>query len=554
VLGTGEIAMSRKRKIKILHLTLLILMIGILIYAWSQDKAGEGAYCSGEVMQLSDGWILNEDRQISIPFQLEGEGFRNQSMKISRVLEQVDEADSLVIYTRHTALEVYIEEECIFTYGKELKLFTVPPVNWNVIPMKSEYSGKKLQLVYYSEAKKYRGHVDTIYLGDKTAILSEIMKYNLVTMICAILILGISLVIVMLRIVIGKRSVSSQVLYLAVFGFLVATWVMIDIRIPQFVLGKVEFFNVVVFELLMILPIPFILFYNNFSWKDGYEIDWISIIPGVNFILCNLCQILKVADISQTVTLSHLTIVVSFIILGYMNFRYRKRNTEEKKLSMETIGFVILVITVIIDLIRYHFLKGDLGFSYIGLLAYIICLMMQISEGIFSNMMKGKKAALYEELAYHDKMTGLWNRTAYQEHLNKLLDLGVEHTVGYGVFAFDLNNLKKINDRYGHDRGDQYIRDNAEYLSREMEEIGRVYRTGGDEFVCIFDPSVREKAQNCADRLEEQVRKGRDARINFSFGFAICELNIDKSFEDTIRRADSAMYAYKRRHKAERIE
>lgn len=544
--------MSRKQKIKILQLILLILTVVIFAYVNGLEEAGKGAYCSGEIVQLSDGWILSNGKEICVPVQLKD--YRPQSVEITRILDHVSESDSLVVYSMHTVLKVYIGEEQIYEFGEKPVFFHVPVVNWNVIPMKEAYSGKQLKIVNTAKSDKYRGNIDVIYLGDKMTIFTHIIGKHLPALICAALIFSISLVIVVLWLFVGKGTFSNQILYLAAFGFMVALWVIFDLRIPQFVLGKVEFFGMMVFEILMLLPIPFIMFYSSFEWEEGCEVEQITLIPAFNFILCNLLQFAGIADISQTIVLAHLAMIISFSILCFMNFRYRRRRQEERKLNIEMVGFSVLALTVIVDLIRYNFSQGDMGYSYAGLLIYIVCLMMYVSKGIFSNMMMGRKAAIYEELAYHDKMTGLWNRTAYQEHINELLDLGIENTQGYGVFAFDLNNLKKINDRYGHDRGDRFIQDNADYLKKEMEDIGRVYRTGGDEFICIFDPSVAEKARDCADRLESRLLNARDARINFSYGFAICEKEKDQSFEDTIKRADVSMYAYKRRHKAQRME
>lgn len=550
--GIGEIVMSKKQKIRILHLVLLILMVVLFAYVGIKEEAGKGAYCSGEVVQLSDGWVLPGGREIHIPAQLEH--YLPQSVRIMRRLGEVDQADSLVVCSRHTVLEVYIEEEKIYEFGEHMTFFHIPVMNWNVIPMKEEYSGKQLTIVNTAKSDSYRGKVDLIYLGDKMAIFVHIIKDKLAAVVCSSLIFSISLVIIALWIGAKKKAILNQILYLAFFGLLIALWGILDAQIPQFFLGKVEFFSFMTFEVLLFLPIPFVMFYSGFSWEENCEVEWVSLIPCANFFVCNLLQFFGLMDVSQTVVLSHFVIVSILVIFCYMNVRFRKRRKGEKRFHIEMLGFTALAISVLIDLLQYYIWQGKMGAVYIGLLIYIVCLIVYISRGIFFNMMKGKKAELYEELAYHDKMTGLWNRTAYQEYLNELLDLGVEHTAGYGVFAFDLNNLKKINDRYGHDRGDQYIRDNADYLNREMENIGRVYRTGGDEFVCIFDPSVQERAKGCAERMEELMRKGRDARINFSFGFAICELDKDKSFEDTIRRADVAMYAYKRQHKAERVE
>ena len=147
--------MSRKRKIMILHLVLLILMMVLLVYVGMTEETGKGAYCSGEMVQLSDGWVLPGGKEIHVPAQLEH--YLPQTVKVMRKLEQVDQADSLVISSRHTVLEVYIEEEKIYEFGENLTFFHIPVMNWNVIPMKEEYSGKQLTVVHTAKSDSVTG-------------------------------------------------------------------------------------------------------------------------------------------------------------------------------------------------------------------------------------------------------------------------------------------------------------------------------------------------------------------------------------------------------------
>ena len=100
---------------------------------------------------------------------------------------------------------------------------------------------------------------------------------------------------------------------------------------------------------------------------------------------------------------------------------------------------------------------------------------------------------------------------------------------------FDCDNLKKINDQYGHDKGDVYIKATSQMICRVFKH-SPVFRIGGDEFAVI---------------LQDEDYRNRDA-LNDSFEAVgpAC----DTSVNDTIRRADECMYENKRIRKANRTD
>lgn len=155
----------------------------------------------------------------------------------------------------------------------------------------------------------------------------------------------------------------------------------------------------------------------------------------------------------------------------------------------------------------------------------------------------------YKDLAFTDVLTGLKSRTAYERRLDMLKQQELEVV----LVMYDLNCLKFINDTFGHAAGDAYIRKMGDCMRTLDFENIQHYRIGGDEFVSIV----------CGvgiDTVEEEVAKLFAATrtpvkdehfFEFSYGIASHRQTLDKSVQDTLSRADSAMYAFKRKIKAE---
>lgn len=126
---------------------------------------------------------------------------------------------------------------------------------------------------------------------------------------------------------------------------------------------------------------------------------------------------------------------------------------------------------------------------------------------------------LLERLSYRDALTGCFNRLAFNERLSTLTG-NIDPSIIY--ISFDVNCLKLINDYYGHHVGDELIMGSAECLSKCLAKYGKVYRTGGDEFIAIIKADAEQFA-TIKDNLKESIRtwKGDNLRsIYISYGYA----------------------------------
>ena len=154
--------------------------------------------------------------------------------------------------------------------------------------------------------------------------------------------------------------------------------------------------------------------------------------------------------------------------------------------------------------------------------------------------------------AYIDNLTGLNNRNAYLEYLQVLEKKLIEdRDYVFSVAVFDINQLKMINDDYGHDIGDKLIVAVAGDI-REAFKGSNIYRVGGDEFVAIqreTDLSSQiAKLREIVVRknIESPITHNPDIEIGISMGCAVYDPNSDRTYSEVFNRADNAMYADKR--------
>lgn len=159
-----------------------------------------------------------------------------------------------------------------------------------------------------------------------------------------------------------------------------------------------------------------------------------------------------------------------------------------------------------------------------------------------------KKAEEYlHYLGTHDVMTGLFNRAYFEEQLVKL-----EDAQNISIVMADLDGLKTMNDRLGHQAGDKLIRRAAEVLKSAFEEQNIVARIGGDEFAAILPGLDREDVQKVIERIRSLIplnnKYYQGPQLNISLGAATRKK--DESLEKTMMRADDSMYEDKSGHLA----
>ena len=156
--------------------------------------------------------------------------------------------------------------------------------------------------------------------------------------------------------------------------------------------------------------------------------------------------------------------------------------------------------------------------------------------------------------ANRDSLTNLRNTTSYTTWVTKFNKEITNKNADFGVVMLDLNDLKKVNDKYGHKAGDELIASAAKAISDVFKE-SLVFRIGGDEFLVVLQNGDLDDCENlfikfdskCANTFIE--KEGVKIPISIAIGFSRFDTNNDLSFADVFKRADEAMYENKRKSK-----
>lgn len=162
----------------------------------------------------------------------------------------------------------------------------------------------------------------------------------------------------------------------------------------------------------------------------------------------------------------------------------------------------------------------------------------------------------YRAMAYRDPLTALWNRRFFEERLNEEISRSQRAGSGrkFSVMIVDLNDFKHINDTHGHQTGDTLLKWVGAFLTDHLRTHDVPCRTGGDEFSVLLPDLSSQDCGGILSRLREQLTAanlGRDIPVHLSLGTASWPEE-GTSADVLIARADAAMYADKRRQKADK--
>ena len=163
-----------------------------------------------------------------------------------------------------------------------------------------------------------------------------------------------------------------------------------------------------------------------------------------------------------------------------------------------------------------------------------------------------KQITELENYAYRDSLTNLYNRFYGMLVLQELLDTKKR----FVLIFLDLDNLKYINDKYGHNEGDTYIINTAKHL-RTFSQNAVVCRLGGDEFMLLMPEIGSDEAYSRMTDIQDAIQsdgylQGKDYRYSISFGIVAVEENCGFSSSGILSLADERMYEHKRARKKER--
>lgn len=535
----------------ILYIAALLCTFILLFVSIATDKSSP----KREAEPFSESWYydetLTQSADLKHPDKQEGYAAGVPLHYYAEIPDKIQPGNGMLFKAKNGSVKVYMEGEKNprASYQLHGKIYGKSAgTGWVEFPLYVDDAGKLLHIEftpYYNDSSCYLG---SFYIGQYSDVITSAISGLLSGAVVSILMfaVGIFLIIIFLALRRAAGIFEMDLFYLGFTAVAVASWTLSETKILQFFTantGALHNFNCMS---LMLIPLPILMLYQKAGSKmHQLLINSVAGITVLNIVVSCLLHFTKISDFHENLKLTHITIVIAAAAVIYSNlYTYFHEKQAERKDKVAAVGLIAVAVFGIIDVIRYKSggTNDSSRFTRIAIFLYILALGVASLEHAAIMVKKGMTADLVSRLAYEDGLTGLGNRTAYQELLSSIAANNRQHN----VFMFDINNLKYVNDNIGHSAGDHLITSAANVIEENFGKLGKCYRIGGDEFICISDqPQNPKEILTAFFAAVDQYNKEHSMEfpLVIAAGSARCEKNDD--IYHAVEIADKQMYVCK---------
>ena len=533
----------------------LSLLIAVLVVVFvSINKSGTPSLAMGSVTEINDGWVIVTEDGDMPEFTDFGTQLDVYDITLSRIFifPFGNTDDTLRFSTNYCAVEVYQDGMLKFSIWSDEeadsgRLLGKTDVFVSLDVMPGEASEVEVHLhssVPITVGGFYLGKAADILLGSFTNAMPAIIFVTA----------SVSMVIAMLLIAfLGRKKyvISRTYFYFLYFVLACAIWVFTNIKLFTYFGIDAAVLTIASYESFLFVPLPLSIF-MFFSFKRFRAMDlalaWAAVLNQIIITVLHISKALSFAESSLSSQILIGLCVIVAIVQSIADYRSEKSKTAISMLA----GIAMMGTGIFLQIIKYY-REGSLSLSVylvLGLFAFNFVQMINIISGIFTLVGEGRKAGDYLAMAKTDPLTGLGNRRALDLFIHEISEKDTPF-FRLGCIVCDLNDLKKTNDVYGHDVGDQLIKDFAHCLEVCFEDRGIPFRTGGDEFYILFS-DVEVDMAAMMRRLVigiEGSNTNANYRISCSSGCYADDVpsHNEQAIWDIIKFADAEMYKQKRK-------
>jgi len=501
---------------------------------------------------------------------------RGDTIRYSTVLKGHVPMPVLRIYVIHSLVKVYLDEECIFTHGDpDAHLLGYGYV---MIPLPEDCEGHRLTVEQQVGESNEIGNIRNPILYNSNQYFLDQLKSNRLVLFTDTAIVMMALAIIIVGFIFIRRIPEAKNLMWMAAAFLgMSLWEFCNSNlILLFSSNNLSLKGYMEYLSLYITPIFLLMYFADDLYHKENRKDQAAFLTilgiQLTFIVTTLSlHFSDVVHLPGVLYCGHFVIILTLAYILAMNLRQVfRREAAHNEILM---GTLILALVGLSDIIRYLLFKLLLknnsdytSFILIGMYAFALCMILDFFNTQQRNVISEAKSEALEKLAYSDIMTGLYNRRKINEVVEEVVE--EKGSRRFGIVNFDLNELKKANDEYGHTAGDQLLADFSALLTETFGEKAVVARMGGDEFIAFYRDTENVDHDALLRRLEElceEENKEREGvKISFASGFSsvteeeLAQLKSQppekrkKIIRSVYQRADDLMYANKAEIKRKR--
>lgn len=562
---------SKKTILKII--CILYILISILVGIPQIDKLITKDYAKiSQYVDLDDAWdiAINEDKYQNVsltdfyfPAVSKGDVITMQRTLPSEwgLVE-----GAMRFYVRHEAVKMYIDEELVYEYGQDrLAAGQTLGSGYQYIKFPNEYQGKRLYIELTLAEDNIFTKLDSIRLYEWENAYRVLVTENRLPLLCGSFLIIFGLIISVMTIVALFFSTKYVRLFcIALFAICMGLWSMSYYNIMPIFAIPLYSISLINYLALYLAPIPLIVYIReevaNLKYKPLKVFYWIYLATDFTavfvMIILHGLNIVHMAGMLKYMQGIMFCGLLFFLLVLLINLKSAKL---EKRLPV--LGMLIFICCVVYDMLGYNSGRyfgreyfNIRGVSSSGIMFFICILFVSFYIEMTQKMMQQKEHDFLLKSAYTDELTQLHNRRYCVEYMNKLKE---DRNFKYTVICFDLNDLKFVNDTYGHAKGDVLIRSAAEVIAETFGGYGVVARMGGDEFVSVIGIADEDQLTSLMGQFQKNIaqknRVIKDLNMSIAYGYASGSQS-DNDIDKVYQIADDRMYEKKKQMKEARGE
>ena len=562
--------LNRIRTNKIVVLPLVLMLIIILLATFGSTWTITNS--KKEISCLEDGWSVSRgnsqiDNVDLIEYKI-GDSKKGEVITISKNIFVNSDEMSLMFKSFLTSVAIYVDNELVYTYGLDyLQNDGFVPKKYNIVTL-GNTGYHDISIKYIVGENNFTDKFPAIYYGTKHEMLRYFFAYKRTSFFIGAFLIVYSFLSFSLWIYLYCiNKGSSQLIIGAVFSLMLGFYIYAYNDITCIIDNHAMLFSVSEYVDFYLMPLALtILLYSlhsNVGQRRQKFFIGLNIVYPIVFIdmhIYDYIHIQRFLPFVGVIAAVEMTCLIPLLVTSVIE-KQRERMEQEYDANVDSevyliIGAIVLMIFSLLELIVLRVYKVNevitkpslfmaFNFIEIGMLFFMMCHFIYYFMNSIDHMSESRIKSQLEGLAYKDALTGLMNRARCSQVTATL-------SGNYAVVSLDLDRLKYVNDTLGHLEGDRMIKAFATLITEAFEGASLIGRTGGDEFVVVFENPTADVCDKSIRRLEAGMDRFNKSDGTFflaaSCGYAYSYEVNSKKYKDVFYLADQRMYKVKEEH------
>lgn len=530
---------------------------------------------ASQISPINEGWSVfrgvEVQRDVNLGDYYIGDSKQGETFITVNEITVENTGATLMFLSKLNTVDVYLDDDLIYSYGREyLKTGSFVPKKYNIVTLDTRPGVHKLIMVYtFTENNSIKRFMPVFY-GQKGDLIKTFYSHHRISIFIGAFLVMYSCIIFALWVyLLITRKNDIEILVGAIFANLLGVYILARNDIFCFIGNREMFFSMIEYTSFYLIPLGFsMLIYSIHSHNIQNKIRVIAavniIFPIVIWILhfLNIVHVNHFMNVVGVLDIIEMIIILPTLIKNLVVYR-REHVNSDVNVGMDAeiylfVGFIIMMVMSLIEIgtkpsvkvdesvyISHTGLSTTINFLELGMLFFIMCHFIFYFMNSVNHISANRIKEQLEGLAYTDALTDLKNRAALNQFFGSLRG-------NFGIVSIDLDRLKYVNDNMGHIAGDRMLIIFTHILKKAFGPADIIARTGGDEFLVVFQNSNELLCKKCVDAMSQEMAKYNEMNDEFtlsaSVGFAFNHEVKGGRYQDVFYLADQRMYKMKEAH------